>query len=253
MKRYFIAFCLSATIAIIGLTSWQSICFAQTKSFDTSQIGEIKEIVRNYLLQNPGIIREVLTALEKSDQEDRVATIATAISDNRKELHATADGMMLGNPDGDVTMVEFFDYNCGYCKRATPDLLALLETDGKLRVILKEFPILSQDSVIAARASIAAAKQGRYLDFHTRLMSAKGVANEARTIQIAEQLGLDIELMRKDMRNQETKQIIAQSKELASKIGISGTPAYIVGETLIPGAIGIDSLRQVIAQVRAAN
>jgi protein-disulfide isomerase len=252
MIRLLASLGLAAAIAIAGVCGWQTRALAQTSGFDEAQVGAIEQIMRDYLMENPEILREVLAALEEKESRERAAKVALAIVEHKQALLEAPGTMVLGNPDGDVTLVEFFDYNCGYCRRAMPDLMALLETDKNLRVVLKEFPILSEDSVHAARASVAAARQGKYLDFHSRMLASKGTSDEAQALRVAADLGLDLERLRADMAAPETQKLIADNQTLASNIGIEGTPAYIIGTTLVPGAIGLEGLRQVIEEARSA-
>jgi len=253
MTRVFLNAFLVAAVMLGGILAWNARATGQPAGFDARQTGEIERIVREYLLANPEIVRDVLTALEEKEQQEREAQVAGAIEEYRNEILSAPPGMVLGNPDGDVTLVEFFDYNCGYCKRAMPDLQTLLETDQNLRVVLKEFPILSDGSVEAAKGSVAAANQGRYRDFHFTMLGGRGVNDGARALQVAEELGLDMGRFRADMKSAETEELIAGTQALASDIGIQGTPAYIIGSTLVPGAIGVEGLREAIAETRATN
>jgi protein-disulfide isomerase len=253
MTRVFLNAFLVAAVALGGILAWNARATGQPAGFDARQVGDIERIVREYLLANPEILREVLTALEEKEQQEREDQVAGAIEDYRNDILSAPASMVLGNPEGDVTLVEFFDYNCGYCKRAVDDLAMLLETDPNLRVVLKEFPILSEGSVEAAKGSVAAANQGRYRDFHFGMLRGRGVNDGARALQLAEELGLDMERFRADMKSAQTEELITGTQTLASEIGIQGTPAYIVGSTLVPGAIGVEGLREVIAETRATN
>ncbi len=253
MKRIQLASMLAAALALGIVLSWNTHTAAQSSGFDAGQVGEIETIVRDYLLTNPEILREVMSALKEKETAERAAKTASAIKKYNDEILSSPANMVLGNPDGDITLVEFFDYNCGYCKRAMPDLTALLETDKNLRVVLKEFPILTEGSVESAKASIAAANQDRYLEFHAELLGFHGTNDSASAMQVAEVLGLDLEQFESDMAAPETLKILSETKTLATNIGIEVTPAYIIGTTLVPGAIGLEGLRQVIAETRATN
>ncbi len=166
-------------------------------------------------------------------QADRMAV---AIKENAGELYRPAGSPVVGNVKGDVPVIEFFDYNCGYCKKAFLDLAKLMDKDKKVRVILKELPILSKGSEEAARVALAAKMQGKYWEFHRAMLESQGQANEASALRIAEKLGLDMARLKKDMASAEVKKEIDDTRQLASKMGIQGTPHFIVGDRIIPGA-----------------
>ena len=155
-----------------------------------------------------------------------------------------------GNPDGDVTLVEFFDYQCPYCKTIFPSIQALLAEDRNLRYVFKEFPILGRASVFAARAALAARRQGKYLEFHTALMPARGKLTETRVMRLAEKVGLDVDRLRRDMADGTVDATIRRNLELADGLGIFSTPVFIIGDTQIPGAVEIDTLKVLIARAR---
>ncbi len=155
-----------------------------------------------------------------------------------------------GNPDGDVTLVEFFDYQCPYCKKVLPSIQALLAEDRNLRYVFKEFPILGKASVFAARAALAAHRQGKYLEFHMAVMPAKGKLTEARVMRLAKTAGLDTDRLRRDMADGTIDDSIRRNLELASALNVNGTPAFVIGDTVVPGAVDIDTLRSLIARER---
>ncbi len=155
-----------------------------------------------------------------------------------------------GNPDGDVTLVEFFDYQCPYCKTIFPSIQALLAEDRELRYVFKEIPILGKDSVFAARAALAARRQGKYQEFHKVLMPTRGKLTETRVMRLAEKVGLDVDRLRRDMADRTIGDMIRRNLELADALGIYGTPAFIVGDTQVPGAVEIDTLKTLIARAR---
>ncbi len=158
---------------------------------------------------------------------------------------------MLGNPQGKVTMVEFFDYNCGYCKRALPDMVELLKTNPNLKFILKEFPVLGEGSVEAARVAVAVRMQDatgkKYLEFHQKLLGGRGQADKAHALAAAKDLGFDMARIEKDMNSDEAKKTIDENLKLADAIGVSGTPTYVVGNEVVVGAVGLDTLKEKLA------
>lgn len=224
---------------------------AQSDVLSAGQKAEIEKMIGDYLLANPGIVRDALMALERQQLAEQEAQQQDAIASKADDILRSEFDYVAGNVDGDVTLVEFFDYNCGYCKRALADMNALLESDKNLRIVLKEFPILSQGSLEAAQLAIAARKQGKYLEFHQALLLDNGRMDGARALQIAEELGLDPEQLKKDSATPEVRQSIQAAHGLATDLGINGTPAYLIGNEIIPGAIGALALGEKIAALRA--
>lgn len=217
-----------------------------------AQRADVEKTVRDYLLKNPQILVQMSAALEQHQAQEREKLIQTAISDNADMIFRDNYGLEAGDPEGDVTIVEFSDYNCPYCKRAFESLTKLLDSDKKVRVILKEFPIFGERSEGAARVAIAAKNQGKYFEVHTALLENRGQNNEQTALKLAERLGLDMEKLRADMNSDETKKIIRETRELGNKLGIQGTPFYLVGDRSIPGAPDnlLEVFQQNVADVR---
>ncbi|HMA55462.1 MAG TPA: DsbA family protein, partial [Pseudolabrys sp.] len=165
--------------------------------------------------------------------------------------------VVLGNPDGNVTFVEFFDYNCGYCKRAMDDMLTLLKDDPKLKVVLKEFPVLGPGSVEAAQVAVAVRMQDKtgkkYLEFHRKLLGGRGQADKARALAVAKEIGLDMARLDKDIGSPEVKVTLQESFKLAEALGLNGTPSYVIGENVVVGAVGIDALREKVNTSRCGK
>lgn len=205
-------------------------------AFSDEQKAQIGEIVKDYLIKNPEVIIEIQAALEAKMEKEQADKLKSFMSENAKTIYRNPNSSVAGNPDGDITVVEFFDYNCGYCKRGMPELQKLIENDKRVRVVFKELPILSKGSEEAARAALAAKRQGKYWEFHQAMMSNKGQANEASSLKAAEGLGLDMAKLKADMKGAEVTDELEQMKALAKKMGISGTPHFLVGDKSIPGA-----------------
>ncbi|HFA59675.1 MAG TPA: DsbA family protein [Rhodospirillales bacterium] len=217
--------------------------------FDAREEQAIRDIVADYLRQNPEIILEAVRILRERQARAESAEVRRTIRQLRDRLERDPNSPVGGNPDGDVTIVEFFDYRCPYCKRVAPTVRELLERDGNIRMVYKEWPILGPDSEFAARAALAARKQGRYLELHERLMGSKRVDEES-VMAAARELGLDLERLRADMRAPETEAHLAATMELANRLGITGTPAFVVGEELIPGMASRATLEKLVARAR---
>jgi protein-disulfide isomerase len=196
----------------------------------------IEQIVKEYLIANPEVFMEVQNALEAKMEKIQAEKLKVAVAQNAGEIYKRPNAPIAGNPKGDITVVEFFDYNCGYCKRGFGDLAKLIETDRNVKVVFKELPILSKGSEEAAKVALAARLQGKYWEAHRALIEAKGQLNEASSLKAVEKLGLDMTRLKKDMEGAEVKGEIAKVRELAQKMGIQGTPHFLVGDKAIPGA-----------------
>jgi protein-disulfide isomerase len=223
---------------------------AQAAEFTPEQKQELGEVIRQYLMENPEVVRDAMQELERKQQMAEETARTESLKTMSGEIFHSKDDLVAGNPKGKVTMVEFFDYNCGYCKRAFPDVLKMVSEDKDLRLVMKEFPILSAGSVYAARAALASHKQGKYWEFHMALMSHQGGIDEAVTDQIAEATGLDLKKLKADMESKEIAQVIRRNMQMAESLKINGTPAFIIDETVIPGAVGYKALATVVKQVR---
>jgi protein-disulfide isomerase len=215
---------------------------------------EVEAIVRDYLLKNPEILLEVQDALEAKQKEEQKLASEGVIKNQKDEIfNSTFDGIV-GNPNGKVTIVEFYDYNCGFCKRAIEDMQALIKDDGDLRFVLKEFPILGPDSQKASVVSMAFHKMmpQKYSEFHTALLGGEGRATEAKAIKIALSLGADEAKLREHMKDPDIPEAISKTYDLANKLTITGTPSYVVGNEVIFGALGQQVLAEKIAAAKAA-
>jgi protein-disulfide isomerase len=223
------------------------------ESFSDAQKKEIGEIVRQYLLENPNVLLEVGQALDAQQKETEAKQRSAALQASAKELFHSPHDHVAGNPDGDVTIVEFFDYNCGWCKKSFAEVVNLIEQDKNLRVVLKEFPIFGGDSDYAAMAAIAARKQGKYWELHSALFSHEGKVTAEAVDELAKQVGLDVDKLKADMKLPEVAQIISDNHALAQSLAISGTPAFIVDDKVSPGYLPADGLASLAAEVRSGG
>lgn len=224
-------------------------------ALDDQQKKEMGAFIREYLIANPEIMLEVQDSLEKKQQEARIAQAANGISANRDALFSSPSDITLGNPNGDVTIVEFFDYNCGYCKRALSDMDELLKADGKVRFILKEFPILGPDSMAAHRVANAVrlVAPEKYPQFHRKLLGGEVRATEDTAIEVATSLGIPEQALRASMESNPSDPLVRQTYQLANNLGITGTPFYVVGDEAVFGAVGYQELAEKIANIRACG
>jgi len=213
---------------------------------------EVVEIVRGYLTENPEILVEMTTELDKRQQEEQGAQQEKAISENADALFRSDKAFFAGNPDGDVTVVEFFDYNCGFCRRAMPDVVKLVENDDKVKLVLKELPIFGEESEDAAKGALAAHEQGKYFEMHQKLFTDPGKANKEKVLRIANELGLDVPQLEKDMESEKIQAALDEARELAQELGLQGTPLYLIGDRTIPGAPDdlYDQLVEKVTEVR---
>jgi protein-disulfide isomerase len=217
-----------------------------------AQRSQIEAIVKDYLLKNPEVLMEAQNALEAKMDKIQAERTAAAIKQNAKEIFRPGGSPVVGNAKGDVTVIEFFDYNCPYCKKAFQEVAQLVEKDKQVKLILKEFPILSKGSEEAAKVALAAKLQGKYWEVHRALNEAQGQSNEASALRIAEKLGLDMAKLKRDMASAEVKKEIDETRALAMKLGIQGTPHFLVGDRVIPGAPEnlLEQIAKNVAEVR---
>ncbi len=220
--------------------------------FSEAEKEAIGEIIRDYLVANPEVMIEVMDALDAQEAErDRVET-AAAIAKHREALENDGYSYVAGNPDGEITVVEFFDYRCPYCKQSAEDVKEIIRKHDDVRLVLKEFPVLGPESRVASRAAIAAIPQDRYLAFHFAMLENEGTLDEERIMEIAEDVGLDTERLARDMESARIEEIIKTNREIAFDIGVRGTPAYVIGDTLVPGAAPLEEIEARIDEARDA-
>lgn len=242
---------------------------AVIKDYLASHPDEVGEIVKAYLIKHPEAIGEIFAAVLKhrpptkggaSAGTGRVAAVkspdrAAAIAGNAAALFSSPHQVTLGNRHGDVTLVEFFDYSCGFCKRALSDTLALIKDDPNLKIVLKEFPILGPGSAEAARVAVAVRMQDpdgqKYLAFHRQLLQAAGPASREKALAAAKDQGLDMARIERDSASDEVKATFSEDTKLAAAMGITGTPSYVIGDKVVLGAVGIGVLKERIAAMRA--
>lgn len=224
-------------------------------AFSDDERAAIVEIMREYLLDNPEIIREMITELERRETAEQDARRTQTLSEAQDALYG-GDDIVMGNPDGDVTLVEFFDYNCGFCARALDDVEAMIGLDPDLRVVLKDFPVLGQGSIDAARIGLAAMEQfdnETAAEFHKRLLRIRGEANGDNAARVAVDLGADPDRLEADANSSRVREILTENFELADALGLTGTPAWVIGDTVISGAVGPERLGEAVANVRACG
>ncbi len=205
-------------------------------AFTDEQKKALGEIIKDYLIKNPEVMIDVQNALDEKSQKDQDAKLKAFMADNAKSIYRAPNSSIAGDPNGDVTVVEFFDFNCGYCKRGFPEVQWLIQDDKKIRFVFKELPILAKGSEEAAKVALAAKRQGKYWEFHQAMLGSKGQANEASALKVAESLGLDMGKLKTDMAGDDVKNELLDDLKLAKSLGVNGTPHFLVGDKAIPGA-----------------
>ena len=240
---------IAALLLLLGLTA---LAGAQQPPAQRS-VEDIEKIVREYLLKNPEVIFEAVDRHREKQGRLQADRDRTAVRRHAKALLADPDSFVGGNPDGDVTLVEFFDYRCGYCKQFAPLLTSIMKQDPKLRVVYKEFPVLGPDSFRAAQAALAARDQGYYLEFHEALMAADAPLTDKAVMTVARAVGLDVDRLKRDMETPKVLNILGNNHRLAEALAIDGTPTLIVGDSIVRGAIPMADLAALIARARSGG
>lgn len=241
---------LAGAVAMAGLTAGHA---ALAQDFSPEQKKAIETIVRGYIIAHPEVLQEAMGELEKRQESAQAVKQQQVLGAERQTLLNSKNAVVAGNPDGDVTLVEFFDYNCGFCKRAVTDVERLIKGDNKLRIVMRDFPVLGQESLDASRVALAAKQQlqgAKAFDYHARLMAVKGRIGKEQAEAVAREMGLDMTRLAKDMDSPAVVDALKESRELGDKLGLTGTPSFVIGDAIIPGAVGHDAMAQAIISVR---
>ena len=226
---------------------------AHASQFTPEQRGEIEAIVKDYIIRNPEIIREALIALDRLSKQEEDRLRAQAVAELAPQLFRSEHQVVVGNPDGKIQLVEFYDYNCGYCRRAAVDLERLIKSNPDLRVVLKEFPVLGQQSREAAIVSAAAGRQmsaSQFWDFHHRLMKGSGRIGQAQALAAARASGADMARLTRDIEDRTIVAGLEEVRALADALSLTGTPSYVVGDEVVVGAVGFERLQSRVENLR---
>jgi protein-disulfide isomerase len=235
-------------LAVLMIVAFGS--HTQAAAFTPDQRQEMEAIIKEYLLQHPELLREMSDLLQNREKLAEDEQRKSSLVQRADQVFRDKGDFVAGNPKGNVTMVEFFDYNCGWCKKGLPEVLSLLESDKELRFVLKEFPIFGEDSDYAAKAAIAAGSQGKYWQLHVAMLSYEGKITKSIVDELAAAQGLDMEKLTKDMDSPGTADILSRNRELASALAINGTPAFVIDDKLVPGYLPKDELAASINETR---
>ncbi len=248
-RKYLLALSIALVAAFIAVSMASQSPQAQNGAVAADR-EEIESIIRSYLLENPQVIIDALENYRTNMEQMEQQRISQTLSDLPADL-AALGAPTAGNPDGDVMIVEFFDYNCGYCVRAAEAVQQLLDTDDNIKVTFIEYPILSESSRDAARYALAADKQGQYFAYHMAVMTRPGAKSVSNLERIAADLGLDVDKLRADADSDAVSQTLAKNMELARKIGVRGTPAFVIGDRFAPGYMPFNAMKDMIDTIRA--
>ncbi len=225
----------------------------RAEGFSASQKAEIEAIIKDYLLQKPEILREAIGVLEAREKAAETKAREKVVSDPSGALFSAANQAVIGNPEGKITLIEFFDYNCGYCKRALSDLARLMKDNPDLRVVLRDFPILSPGSVEAAKIANAYLRQfqgEKFWEFHQRLLGSRGPVGKAEALAVAKDLGADMDKLAKDAAAPGITAGIDESGKFAKSLSLTGTHTFVIGEDVVVGAVGYDELEAKVENIR---
>lgn len=256
-SRRRLAWLLIPLLAVIAVGAW----FALDHAFQSTRLSndvstalpknEFERRVRDYILNNPEVILETVQRFEQRQRAAEEGEATTVLKARSEEILRDPDSPVGGNPNGDVSLVEFFDYNCPYCRQVTPIMLEAEAADPQLRVVYKEFPVLGSNSTFAAKAALAVHRQGKYLAFHKEIMLDRGVADEAKVLRIAAKIGVDVERMKSDMNDPAIAVMVERNLALAQALRINGTPSFVIGDQVVRGAVDLKTLQSVIRQARS--
>jgi protein-disulfide isomerase len=247
---------LSSAFALAASLCFAAPAWAQSPAGQIPQRAEIEAIVKDYLLKNPEVLRDALIELEKRGKFEEEAQRARAVSELAPKIFDSRLQVVVGNPQGKITLVEFFDYNCGYCKRALDDLAALIKKNPDLRVVLKEFPVLGTGSIEAAQVAHALRMQvngEKYWSFHHKLMSGRGQVGKAQALAAAKDAGADMARLTRDLESAEIRAGLQEAMQIADALGLTGTPSYVIGEDVVVGAVGASELQGRIDNMRSCG
>lgn len=238
--------------AALAIGAWLALDAAEIvpASGPRQQAHDFEQRVRDYLIENPQVLVESLQRMQERERATQTDEIAQIIAARREEIFYDPETPVGGNPNGDVNLVEFFDYNCPYCRQMAPTLVEIEGSDSRLRFVYKEWPILGPNSELAARAALASRRQGKYVEFHKGLMLASGLVDESKVFEVAAEIGLDVDRLKRDMEAPEISSLIERNRKLAQALRITGTPSFVIGDQMLRGAADAGAIRELIRAAR---
>jgi protein-disulfide isomerase len=238
---------LAGCAVVLGLTS---VAHAETKpAFSDDQRAAMQDVIRNFILDNPEVLMESVNRFRDKEQQKKEESSVKVLKENMSFL-TNGKHPQIGNPKGDITVVEFFDYNCGYCKHALKSVQELTEKDKNVKVLFMEFPILSPTSAVASKWAVAANMQGKYWEFHQATLESTAPKDDENLAKIAKSVGMDVEKAKKDAAGKEVEDYMASVKAFGEKLNVTGTPAFIVGQQIVRGYIEYPAFQTIINDER---
>jgi protein-disulfide isomerase len=244
---------LKSALALLALAVTLPAAAQQAPAFNESQKSAIRDIVKDFIMKNPDVVQEALVEMDRRQKDQERLARLKIVQDKSGPLFAAKHNVPFGNPNGDVTLIEFFDYNCGFCKRALGDLQKMVGEDKNLRVIVKDFPVLGQGSVEAATIALALKQQvtpDKYWSFHQKLLSSRGQVGRQQALDAAKETGADMARLQKDMESPVVRGAIEENIQVADSLGLTGTPSYVIGEEIVVGAVGFAELKGRVDNIR---
>jgi len=257
--RAFIAWIVLPLLLVVAAGAWFAVGPALRWGHQSTRIlanmpkDEFERRVQTYLLEHPEVIIESVNRMEARNRASAEADVQAIIKGHAHELFRDVDSPIGGNPHGDITLVEFFDYNCPYCRQMVPVMMQAETADPQLRVVYKEFPILGPNSRFAAKASLAAHKQGKYVPFHRALYQVRGTVDPSKVIEVATAVGLDVDRLKADIEDPAIAALIEKNLALAQALRIDGTPGFVAGSQVLRGAIDLKALQGFIQAARSGQ
>ena len=241
---------VTALVVIVTSQFFTNSAFAAESAFTDAQRTHLNKIIEQYIFDHPEVILKSIQSMQARQKAAKEAEAAAALKERKQDLEADPDDPIMGNPTGTITVVEFFDYRCGYCKRVFPTVMKAINDNPNVRYVVKEFPILGPESVTASRASLAVWRNQKesYSAFHAALIEVRGDIPEAKILNVAAKLGLNTIQLKKDMTDPEIDRILEKTYQLAKALNINGTPAFVIGGKLVPGAIDAATMNRMIAE-----
>lgn len=247
MKRQLAALVLVLAAVFMMATT------TKAASMDAAQKKEMEQVIHDYLMNNPEVVIDAIQKYQAQQELAKQADVAKSLTAMSKTFKTDDSFPRTGNKDGDVLFVEFFDYQCGYCKKVFPTVMDVVKNNDDMNVVFVEFPILSKESIVASRAALASRKQGKYMDFHVALMGHRGRLSDEIIMKIAASVGLDVDQLAEDMKSKEIDSQLQRNHQMATALGLKGTPAFVIGDRLAPGAISKEQMQQMIKLARESS
>jgi len=245
---------LGLCLLVLSLTATSPVLAGMEDNLSEKQRQEIEKIIHQYIMDNPRVILDAVARLQAREEASKEEQAKATLTSSREILNNDPDSPVGGNPNGDVTIVEFFDYRCGYCKKVHPSVKKIIESDKNVRFVYKEFPILGPQSVTATKAALAVSRidASKYQTYHDILMTARGSLTKSQVLKLAAEAGIDANAVAKEMDSPEIEKIIRKNYDLAQSLNINGTPAFVIGNELIPGAADYATLKNLISKARGS-